>query len=455
MDTIYALATPPGRSALAIIRISGPGTGDILSALSVKMPCPIRTPVLSMIRNPETQDILDQAVILNFKAPSSFTGEDAAEITLHGGPAVVAGVMEALSKTKKCRMAEPGEFTKRAFLNNKMDLTQAEAIADLTSAETRLQRRQALSQLSGSLKDIYDGFRDQMVRIGAYTEAHLDFPDEDLPTNLLDQVRPQIETLIKNIKEHLSDAHVGERVRDGFKTVIIGPPNAGKSTLLNALSSRDVAIVSPIPGTTRDVIDVHLDVGGYPVVLSDTAGIRSGTSDIIEAEGMRRAGQRIKESDIQIFVFDVLELLSGGIDFSLFPNPMDGTILVLNKVDQIQDEGASAKKIRDMLPSSFQGVPHVMTSLQEKGGVDKITSAIRTYLEKISAGHEGAVLTRARHREALMEVLSSLETASCQTEPELLSEELRAAIQQMGRITGRVDIDDILDIIFRDFCIGK
>lgn len=437
-DTIFALATPPGRGALALIRLSGPHVASALLALCGKTFAP-RVATLTKLTDPVSGDVLDQGLVTYFKGPASFTGEDVCELSLHGGRAVVAGVLSALAALPGLRGAEPGEFTKRAFVHHKLDLTAAEAVADLIDAETTLQRRQAMAQLGGALGDLYDRWRDDLIKACAYLEAHLDFPDEDLPDHVLPHVRPAIEKLGAELTAHLNDNNRGERLRDGFRVVILGAPNAGKSSLLNALSRRDAAIVSDHAGTTRDVIDVCLDLAGYPVLLSDTAGLRAAQNDdqgTIEAEGIRRGLARARDADLKIVLFDAGEV----------PDPtslalMDArSIAVANKCDA---------------PHHFSIPEAIKISAKTGAGLDALIAAITARLETLIGGREGVSLTRARHRAALTECLNDLSLALMPKDTELVAEDLRAAISALGRITGRVDVDDLLDVIFRDFCIGK
>jgi tRNA modification GTPase len=438
-STIYALATPPGRSALAVIRLSGVNALKVVQNLTGLTPAP-RHATLMTLRDED--DILDRALVTYFKGPASYTGEDVVEISLHGGRAVVAGVMNALEKMDGLRAAEPGEFTKRAFLNHKLDLTAAEAVADLIDAETMLQRRQAIGQLGGKLRDLYDAWRDDLIKSCAYVEAHLDFPDEDLPTGLIDHIRPVVTKLQHDIGQHLDDGKRGEILRDGLNVVILGAPNAGKSSLLNALARRDAAIVSPLAGTTRDVLDVHLDLNGLPVTLTDTAGLHDNVHDdghaSIEREGMKRARARASTADLKIILFDA--------GAPPAPDMMalvdDHTLLVANKIDT-----APVPKLA--------GHDVIAISALHGQGLDDLVNILTARLEKMIGSVEGASITRARHRTALQSCTQHLHSALAQSQPELIAEDLRAAVNDLGRITGRVDVEDLLDVIFRDFCIGK
>ena len=387
--------------------------------------------------DPQSGDPLDEGLILWFPGPRSATGEDVAELHLHGSRAVLAAVMQVLSRLG-LRLAEPGEFTRRAFLNGKLDLLQAEAIADLAAAETEAQRRQALRQLGGELGDVYRRWRDRLTRILAHLEAAIDFPDEDLPPEIEDRILGDTEGLVAEIERHLADGHRGERLRDGIDVAIVGPPNAGKSSLLNRIARRDVAITSPVPGTTRDVIEVAIDLGGYPVVLADTAGLRD-SADAIEQEGKRRAVQRAEQAEIRLFVFDTAHPADAA-GASTWAGA--DTILVANKIDLVPV--AEIDLSPPALPVSAltgEGIDRLLTMLGER--------VAQTY--RI----EAPVLTRARHRQALEEAAASLRRSFSAALPELRAEDLRLALRSLGRITGAVDVEDLLDVIFRDFCIGK
>ena len=375
--------------------------------------------------------------MLWFPAPKSVTGEDVAELHIHGSRAALAAVTQALARLG-LRLAEPGEFTRRAFLNGKLDLLQAEAIADLVAAETEAQRRQAIRQLGGELGTLYRGWRDSVTRVLAHLEAAIDFPDEDLPPELEERILEEITELVGEIEQHLTDGHRGERLRDGIMVAIIGPPNAGKSSLLNRIARREAAITSPIAGTTRDVIEVAIDLQGYPVVVADTAGLRD-SSDAIEQEGFRRAMRRAEEAEIRLFVFDAVHPAEAR-GVSAWPEPE--TLLVANKIDLI------ASPERDLPSIAFP------ISALTGEGVDALLSALGGRVAQ-SYCNEAPVLTRARHRQALEEAVSSSRRSLSATLPELRAEDLRLALRSLGRITGAVDVEDLLDIIFHDFCIGK
>ncbi|MBV8131350.1 MAG: tRNA uridine-5-carboxymethylaminomethyl(34) synthesis GTPase MnmE [Alphaproteobacteria bacterium] len=434
-DTIFAPATAPGRAAIAILRLSGPESARAVSALTRGVPPP-RSAWRTRLFDPETGDCLDDGLVLWFPAPHSATGEDVAEFHLHGSRAVLAEVMQVLGRLG-LRVAEPGEFSRRAFLNGKLDLLQAEAIADLAAAETEAQRRQALRQLDGELGDLYRGWSQRLTRILAHLEAAIDFPDEDLPPEIESRILGETEGLIAEIERHLADGHRGERLRDGIMVAIIGPPNAGKSSLLNRIARREAAITSPIAGTTRDVVEVAIDLEGYPVILADTAGLRE-SEDVVEREGLRRALKRAEEAELRLFVFDARcpDQARGA---AAWPGP--DTILVANKIDL-------APAPRDLSNSTLP------VSALTGEGIDALLSALGQRVAE-SYRIEAPVLTRARHRQALEEATLSLRRALGAALPELRAEDLRLALRGLGRITGAVDVEDLLDVIFRDFCIGK
>lgn len=442
IPTIFALATAPGRAGVAVVRVSGPGSGEALSALTGKPPPAPRMATLVRLRDPSTGEALDDALVLRFTAPRSFTGEDVVELHLHGGRAVVAGVVEALSALPGLRVAEPGEFTRRAFENGKLDLTEAEAVADLVDAETSAQRRQALRQMEGALGQLYDGWRERLTRSLAHIEADIDFPDEDLPSGVSDAARPVLDALAAEIDAHLDDRGRGERLREGLHIAIVGAPNAGKSSLLNALARREAAIVSARAGTTRDVIEVHLDLGGYPVVLADTAGLREAAADEVEEEGIRRALDRAARADVKVAVFDATALPA--LDPATVALVDKDTVVVLNKTD-----------VADAPVPVVGGQDAVAVSARTGAGLPELERRLTAFTADRLAGSGAPALTRARHRSALEECRDALRRALDAPLPELMAEDVRLASRALGRITGRVDVEDLLDVIFRDFCIGK
>lgn len=454
-ETIYALSTAPGKAGVAVIRVSGPGAHESFRALTGRRHAldPRRT-ALMKITDPQSGTMIDEAMIILFRGPESFTGEDVAEYHVHGSIAVTEALLRALSHQPRHRMAQPGEFTRHAFENGKMDLTEAEAVADLIDAETEAQRDQALQQMGGALSRLYEGWRTELARALAYIEAVIDFPEEDVPDSEITKVAPALELLQQQIAAHLDDGRRGERLRHGLKVAVIGAPNAGKSSLVNTLAQRDIAIVSDLAGTTRDVIDVHLNIGGYPVILSDTAGLRpeelkpgatketqqeASSHDTIEREGIRRARERAQEADIRLLVFDAAETTPDAATQAL---ENDSAIRIMNKADIAASQYKSGEAIF-ISAKTGQGIETLLETL---------TNKLKTM---IGVSRETPSLTRARHREALEACQSHIGRCLAATIPELAAEELRLAVRELGRITGRVDVEDLLDIIFRDFCIGK
>lgn len=444
--TIYALASAAGRGGVAVIRVSGPKALKSLVALTALKETDIkpRYAYFTAVLDNVSRETIDEGLVLYFKAPNSFTGEDVVEYHLHGGRAITQKMLETLSTFEGHRMAEPGEFTRRAFENNKLDLTQAEAVADLVDAETDLQRQQALLQLDGQLSSLYDQWRQSVIKLLAFAEAHLDFPDEEhVPETLPDSVQQEITALKTSISNHLDDNRRGERLRDGIAVVIIGAPNAGKSSFLNAVSKRDVAIVSDIAGTTRDVLEVPLDLGGYPVRLIDTAGLRPEALDgsdqsKIEEEGIKRAYQQARNADLKILMFD------GSVN-TLDQNTLalkdDKTLIVVNKMD----------KAKIALEKDMYGL-----SLKTNEGLGAVLSALTSKIADNYAFQAGQPsLTRERHRTALIDCITSLEAAEREEVWELAAENLRLAAYALGRITGKIDVEQLLDVIFGEFCIGK
>jgi tRNA modification GTPase len=442
--SIYALASANGPAGVAVIRLSGPDAGEAWRRLTgAPLPAPRRL-VRMRFTDPCNGETLDDGLGAWFAAPGSFTGEDVVEFHLHGGRAVVAGVLAALGRIDGLRLAEPGEFTRRAFENGKMDLTAAEGLADLVAAETAAQRRQALRQMQGALGELYEGWRRDLLGGLAHVEAAIDFADEDLPEGLIEGVRVRAATLRDAMTAHLADGRRGERLRDGVHVAIIGPPNAGKSSLLNLLARREAAIVAETAGTTRDVIEVHLDLGGLPVVVADTAGLREG-GDAIECEGVRRAEARAAESDVRIAVFDATRWpAADGRAAAL----VDGaTVVVINKSDLVTPPP----------PLELGGVEALAVSVRTGSGIEDLLARLAAAVAERCPAVGAPAMTRARHREALEDCVEALGrfVAGGAATPELAAEDLRLATRALGRITGRVDVEHMLDVIFRDFCIGK
>jgi len=390
------------------------------------------------LRDPDDERVLDDGLAVLFRAPESYTGEDVVELHVHGGRAVIAAVLAVLSARPGLRMAEPGEFTKLAFLNGKMDLTAAEGVIDLVEADTEMQRRQALRQAEGDLARLYDGWRERLVVLLATVEAEIEFPDEDHESAVTETIRSKISPLLSDMSQHLEDQHRGERLRDGVSVAIVGVPNAGKSSLLNALARRDAAIVSATEGTTRDVIEVHLDLGGYPVLVADTAGLRD-AAEAVEAEGVRRALDRAGQADLVLHVVD-------GTNPQPLPralaNREKDVLAVWNKADLAPPPDTLAAGAVIVSAATGEGLGALLGRVQ------------RAVADRFEDAGE-AVLTRARHREAVTDCLACLDRAGTATLPELAAEDLRLAARALGRVTGRVDVEELLDVVFREFCIGK
>ena len=444
-DTIFACATAPGRAGIAVIRISGPRVPEVLPALGVRSPAPRRL-TRARFLDPESRELIDDGLVALFPAPHSYTGETMTELQVHGSRAVIAALLEALGRQPGLRPAHPGEFTRRAFETGRLDLTEAEAVADLVDAETAAQRRQALRQLSGELHGLYEDWRVRLLRALAHLEAAIDFPDEGLPTNISEEVSRTISDLVHQIANHLADNRRGERLRDGLSIAILGPPNAGKSSLLNALARREAAITAATAGTTRDVIEVHLDLGGYPAIVADTAGLRE-AGDAIEAEGVRRAQARAADADLKLLVLDAIRPEEAGPSIRALVDT--DTLIVANKIDLAPTDSAAA------WTDALGETPALRLSVKTGAGLDALLARLTQELAHRFDAGSAPLITRARHRAALEECLAALRRYDAAALPELAAEDLRLAARALGRITGRVDVEDLLDIIFRDFCIGK
>jgi len=441
-DTIFAQSSGHGRAGVAVIRVSGPNAGVVVERMAAPMPKP-RFAAFRTIRNPVSGEVLDQALVLWFPAPKSETGEDMAELQVHGGRAVVAGVFEAIGSIQGCRLAEPGEFARRAFENGKLDLTGVEGLADLIDAETAAQRRQALRQADGALARLYGGWRDELIEALALLEAAIDFSDEgDVARDAEGMSRARVAALRDAIARHLDDGHRGELVRDGFHVVLAGAPNSGKSSLLNALARRDVAIVSDEAGTTRDIIEVKLDLKGLPVVVSDTAGIREAAGKV-EQEGIRRALQRAGQADLVVWLVDASNAQGG--DSVGMPDVGVDKLVVLSKADLV-DAGRLPPVAKTIRVSAVTGQ-----------GIDVLTGLLADAARARIGSDEAPALTQARHRCHLEQGLGSLRAALAQPAgaTELGAEDLRRAADALGRVTGAVDVEDVLDAVFGRFCIGK
>ena len=442
--TIYALSSGPGISGVSVIRISGPETKNVISVLTEgNFPKP-RVATFKKINKINTKDLIDEGIILWFPGPQSYTGEDLAEFHVHGSRAVVSALHSSISKIKNCRMAEPGEFTKRAFQNGKINLLKAESIADLISSETEIQRKQAIKIMNGKSSDKFNSWREKLLKILSYVEAKIDFPDEDLPKEILLEIKQTSEQVSNEIKKVLNDQKVGEIIREGFKIAIVGPTNAGKSSLLNYLSKRDVAIVSEIAGTTRDVIETHLNLDGYPVIVSDTAGIRD-SKDEIEKKGIKLALKRAEEADLRLVVVEPKNLDFTGFLKDLFD---ENSILVINKSDLLQKN----------LDVQIKKLEHVLISIIKNSNLDILINKIKNKLKNKFISTEDILITRERHRQHLEQCVEYLNNFSNKKKNDDLdkgAEDLRLATRHLGMIVGKVDVEEILGSIFNDFCIGK
>lgn len=451
-DTIFALSSGRPPAAIAVVRVSGPQAGDAVRSLAGRLPKP-RQAMLARVRDPATDDTIDQAVVLWFPGPASETGEDTAEIQLHGGRAVIAATLAALSRLPGCRPAEAGEFTRRAFENGKLDLTRVEGLADLIGAETDAQRRQALRQLQGLLGDKAEAWRMRLTEALALVEARIDFSDEaDVPEDLIGPARHAAQQLVEEIEKVLADGRRGERLRDGLVVAIAGAPNAGKSSLLNTIARRDAAIVSPHAGTTRDIIEVHLDLDGCPVTLLDTAGIRD-SEDPVEREGVRRARERVAAADLVLWIID--SAAGGEIPLGELEREFQKTEtwLIWNKVDLL-----SPLRIKSLnsLIYRLDYRSHFVSTLNHVG-IDDLFTGLAGLASHFVGSGEPAMVTRARQRRALEEAANGLRRAVLHPDgqEDLVAEDLRLSARALARLTGRIDVEDILDVIFRDFCIGK
>jgi tRNA modification GTPase len=442
--TIYALSTGPGISGVAIIRISGEDASTIITQLTNKpLPKP-RVATLRKINKINTSELIDEGIILWFPGPESYTGEDMAEIHVHGSKAVIDALHTTISNVENCRLAEPGEFTKLAFQNGKINLLKAESIADLIASETEIQRQQAIKIMNGKSANQFNFLRERLLKILSHVEARIDFPDEDLPNDILKEIKKSSDDVLINIEKILDDQKVGERIREGFKIAIVGPTNAGKSSLLNHLSNRDVAIVSEIAGTTRDVIETHLNIDGYPVIVSDTAGIRDSKNEI-EKKGIKLSLNRAEEADLKLVVVDAknpdfTDVLKGLLN--------ENAILVINKSDLLDGE----------IDSKIKKLDHVLISIKENLNIDELILKVKNNLKNKFITSEEILITRERHRQHLKQCLEHLKNFNKKNEAEdfdKAAEDLRLATRQLGMIVGKVDVEEILGSIFNDFCIGK
>ena len=443
--TIYALSTVFGKSGVAVIRISGAKAFDVISQMTDLDVSKIvsRKMYLTKFYNPVSRETLDNSLLVAFKSPASFTGEDTVEINCHGSKAVIKSFLAALSALPDFRLAEPGEFSRRSFYNGKMDLTEADGLADLIDAETSLQQKVALQQMGGNLFNLYNDWRSRLVSILSYIEAYIDFPDENIPEDTVFKIENGVFKISEEIEKHIQDNKIEERLRDGFKVVIAGPTNAGKSSLINAIVKRNVAIVSDIAGTTRDVIETYVDIQGFPVIFSDTAGLRE-TADEIEQIGVKLAKDKIAEADFCLFMFDA------AVDtpeiFSEYLNKIEVPYLfVANKMDKINE----AEKA-DLIKNGC-----ALISAKESKNISVITETIYKTFQDMYEKGTAQLITRQRYKEALGECLQNLSRFNLHKEIELAAEDIRLACRAIGKITGQVEVDEILDKIFSSFCIGK
>ncbi len=442
--TIYALSSGPGISGVSIIRISGKETQNVIKSLTGLEVPPPRVATLRKINNINTSELIDEGIVLWFPGPKSYTGEDMAEFHVHGSRAVIKAIHNSISKIKNCRIAEPGEFTRLAFQNGKIDLLKAESISDLISSETEIQRQQAVKLMKGRSSEKFNGLREKLLKILSYIEAKIDFPDEELPKEILDKVKKISNEVLKDIEKILDDEKVGEIIREGFKIAIVGPTNAGKSSLINYLSNRDVAIVSEIAGTTRDVIETHLNINGYPVIISDTAGIRE-AKDEIEKKGIKLSLKKAEEADLRLVVIEPKNL-----DFAGFLNDLfdENSILVINKCDLQQIN----------LTEKIKKLSHVLISIKKDINVNQLILLIKDKLKNKFITNDNVLITRERHRENLIECSNHLKNFNLKNDQkdfDKAAEDLRLATRHLGMIVGKVDVEEILGSIFNDFCIGK
>ena len=442
--TIYALSTGPGISGVAIIRASGTDVKRIIELLTNKpLPHP-RVATLRKINKINTSELIDEGIILWFPGPESYTGEDMAEFHIHGSKAVIDALHQSISEVENCRLAEPGEFTKLAFQNGKINLLKAESIADLISAETEIQRQQAMKIMNGKSADKFNELREKLLKILSHVEAKIDFPDEDLPENIFKNIKKNSNEVCLDMKKILEDQRVGERIREGFKIAIIGPTNAGKSSLLNHLSNRDVAIVSEIAGTTRDVIETHLNIDGYPVVVSDTAGIRESKNEI-EKKGVKLALKNAEDADLKLIVIE-----AKSVDFNDVLKELmnENAILVINKSDLMNED----------LNAELKVFEHVLISVRNNSNIENLILKIKNKLKNKFITSEDILITRERHRQHLKQSLNYLKNFEEKNEAEdfdKAAEDLRLATRHLGMIVGKVDVEEILGSIFNDLCIGK
>jgi tRNA modification GTPase len=440
-DTIFAECTGKGKSSVKIFRISGDKAREIALSFNPKISLNPRQVSYINLYYPNSNNLIDKAIVIFFKGPESFTGEDILEIQTHGSMAIVKIIYDILYKIKNVRIAEPGEFSKRAFLNGKMDLTEAEGLADLIDAETTMQHKQAVRQYSGELKNIYESWRKILIEIYSNLEALIDFPEEDIPEEILEELKEKIFILKNQIKNHLKDNNRGQTLKNGIKLVIIGEPNVGKSSLINYLSRNEVSIISDIAGTTRDMINSHLDIGGYPFVITDTAGINYNADNEIEKEGIKRAIKASHEADIKIILFDYQTIKD--IKTEILSLVDERAICVLNKID-----------IQNPNITEIEGNQIVQISIKNSIGLDNLLDEIIKFGDKFASPSNPSI-TRIRYRENLEKIYEILDSSDINGDIVLLAEDIRISSRYIGRITGKISVEDILGEIFANFCIGK
>ncbi len=432
--TIFALSTANGIAGLAVVRVSGHLALTALKTISRKSHFDPNVLTRTSFYNSENGNLIDRGLAVYFAKPKSFTGEDVVEFHIHGGRATVDLLLKTLSGINQLRLAEPGEFSKRAFINNKMDLTAIEAMGDLINAQTELQHNQALSQMDGSLNKLYLSWRKSLIELVAYLEADIDFAEEDIPDDVLKNINEKIEKLLAEMHEHINQRNQGEILRDGYRVAIVGTPNVGKSSLINLLAKRDVAIVSDREGTTRDALEVRLNISGFPVVFTDTAGLRQ-TSDEIEKKGIEITQKKIDEANLVIELFDDPTKL----------NFHDERLTILNKCDLHNQENKKYDRAINISVTTGVGIDHLIKEISEK-----VSNNFGSYSDTIP--------TKTRYILGVQNSIQSLlnaKTIDLKKNSELMVEELRLAIQEIGKITGHVDVEEYLEVIFKDFCIGK
>jgi tRNA modification GTPase len=441
-DTIFAECGGNGKAGVKIFRISGPKSAEIASHFNKKINLIPRQAIYTNLYDPSSNELIDKAIVLFFEGPNSFTGEDILEIQTHGSIAIAKIIYEILTRLNGVRLAMPGEFSKRAFLNGKMDLTEAEGLADLIDAETAMQHRQAVRQYKGELKNIYESWRRTLIEIYSNLEALIDFPEEDIPEEIFNELKEKTILLKGKIKNHLEDNRRGQTLKDGIRLVIIGEPNVGKSSLINYLSQNDISIISEKAGTTRDMINSHLDIGGYPFILTDTAGINKKANDEIEQEGIKRAIMAAKDADIKLILFDHITVQN--ISDEIYSLIDEQSICVINKLD-----------IEDPKITKIGDIDIINISIKNSMGLDLLLDKIIEHAKSCASPSDYPSITRARYRENLEKIYEILESLDFDSDIVLFAEDIRIASRYIGKITGKVTVDDILSEIFSNFCIGK